>query len=152
MVGRNTLRNDNPQLNLRNLPGRQPIRLIADPKLKLPRNLRIFQDSASPTWILNESEEGLNAGIRLVKLPDADQLKEVLEILPKLGVNSMLVEGGSHLLKQFLDANLWDEAMVFTSPASMQHGIPAPVMNSFPIKNTGSCGGDQISVYSPVSG
>jgi diaminohydroxyphosphoribosylaminopyrimidine deaminase/5-amino-6-(5-phosphoribosylamino)uracil reductase len=152
MVGRNTLRNDNPLLNLRNLPGRQPIRIVSDPKLELTGNLQVFQDKGSPTWILNDSEDGLKGGIRLVKLQHADNLNEVLPRLREQGINSLLVEGGSNLLMQFLDEGLWDEAIIFTSPARMQNGIPAPDMRRFTISTSGRSGGDRIDVYSPVSG
>jgi diaminohydroxyphosphoribosylaminopyrimidine deaminase/5-amino-6-(5-phosphoribosylamino)uracil reductase len=39
-----------------------------------------------------------------------------------------MVEGGAQTLQLFMDANLWDEARVFTSPRSFGEGIKAPLI------------------------
>jgi len=127
LAGRNTLRKDNPLLNLRDWPGRQPVRIVSDPNLKLSRNLQIFQDSSAATWILNDSKESEEGHVRYFCLPGSDQPEVMLGFLWKTGIHSILVEGGSQLLTDFLSKGLWDETILFISPNRIESGIEAPM-------------------------
>ena len=41
-------------------------------------------------------------------------------------INSLMVEGGSRLLTEFIKAGLWDEIRVEQSPILLKEGIAAP--------------------------
>ncbi|HRS53852.1 MAG TPA: bifunctional diaminohydroxyphosphoribosylaminopyrimidine deaminase/5-amino-6-(5-phosphoribosylamino)uracil reductase RibD, partial [Bacteroidales bacterium] len=55
MVGTNTAINDNPKLTVREVPGKNPLRIVIDRVLKLPHNLNLF-DSSTPTLVLTEQK------------------------------------------------------------------------------------------------
>ena len=149
MTGRNTLRMDNPLLNLRDWPGRQPVRVISDPQLKLNRELRIFHDRSAPVWILNEKVNAEEGHIRYICLKDSDNLSAMLSFLWKEGIHSMLVEGGNYLTSRFMEAGLWDEAVLFQSPHKLGSGIPAPPLPPGKLlKKQSFCGIDLVSRYS----
>ncbi|WP_421827017.1 bifunctional diaminohydroxyphosphoribosylaminopyrimidine deaminase/5-amino-6-(5-phosphoribosylamino)uracil reductase RibD [Larkinella sp.] len=50
MVGTNTARHDNPQLNVRLWSGRNPVRIVIDKQLQLPTSLHLF-DGSQPTLV-----------------------------------------------------------------------------------------------------
>ena len=51
-----------------------------------------------------------------------------LEDLYRRGVTSVMVEGGTRVLQQMIDAGLWDEARIETSPRRVGQGVAAPVI------------------------
>ncbi len=130
IVGSNTLKIDNPQLNNRLYFGKSPVKLL------LKRNGQIPSDTAAlltagKTIIISEP----NATI--VKIPNVKQwfipfdealLTNILHNLKKEGLNSLLVEGGTTLINSFIQQNLWDEARIFTSKKTINHpkSIAAP--------------------------
>jgi len=152
MAGRNTLRTDNPSLNVRNWIGRQPIRIICDPNLSLSQELKIFTDENSPTWVFNNIKESEFEHLRFIQVQDSDSLELVLEFLWKAGIHSIFVEGGTQLLNQFIQKDLWDEALVFSGPIHFQSGLKAPQTENFNLNKQGFCGPDLVQVFTPVSG
>jgi hypothetical protein len=44
-------------------------------------------------------------------------------------IQSVIIEGGAHTLKAFIDAGLWDEARIFTGASVLSDGIKAPVVS-----------------------
>jgi diaminohydroxyphosphoribosylaminopyrimidine deaminase/5-amino-6-(5-phosphoribosylamino)uracil reductase len=66
--------------------------------------------------------------------------------LQRRNIQSMLIEGGSQVLQQFLTAGLWDEARVFTSPTTFGRGIAAPTFTQDPAESF-SVGEDQLDLY-----
>src|SRR5690606_26342998 len=113
--------------NTREWPGQNPLRLIIDKDLKLPRTLHIY-DKTQPTIIYNfQKTETLHENLELVRLESGDPfLPQLLTDLYKRQIQSVLVEGGTFLLNEFLTHNLWDEARVFRSSNALKAGIPAP--------------------------
>ena len=56
--------------------------------------------------------------------------QQICEVLYKEELQSLIVEGGTKTLQSFIDANLWDEARVFTGNNYFIDGVKAPVLNS----------------------
>ena len=57
-------------------------------------------------------------------------LPEVLDELYQRNIQTVLVEGGSHLLNTFIQYNLWNEARIFIAPECWGKGIVAPVLTN----------------------
>ena len=126
MVGTNTALNDNPQLNVREWKGKNPVRVVIDLHDRLPQTLYLF-DKSTPTIIfsLSKQEEGNN--LTFVKIKDSKNLLvEVLNELYKRNIQSIIIEGGATLLQSFIDQNLWDEARVFVGNKTFGNGLKAP--------------------------
>jgi diaminohydroxyphosphoribosylaminopyrimidine deaminase / 5-amino-6-(5-phosphoribosylamino)uracil reductase len=47
-------------------------------------------------------------------------------------IQSLIVEGGTKVLSQFIEKSLWDEARVFTGKVKFGSGISAPILNQNP--------------------
>jgi diaminohydroxyphosphoribosylaminopyrimidine deaminase / 5-amino-6-(5-phosphoribosylamino)uracil reductase len=127
MVGTNTVRYDNPQLNIRYWTGKNPIRVLIDRELSLSAESKIF-DNLQPTICYNSIKNEENGATVFVKKTD---LKEIVEDLFSRKIQSIIIEGGTKLIESFLDINLWDEAIVLRSQTSLNEGILSPKISSF---------------------
>ena len=129
LCGTNTIAVDNPQLTNRLwIKGKQPLRVVPDKSLRLPSGLHVF-DSSAPTLVFTEKQKTDSDNIRYVQIPfDGRFLPAMLEELSRMGVLSIMVEGGAKLLNAFISESLWDEARIFTSEAVWGMGVEAPVV------------------------
>ncbi|MDX5320243.1 MAG: bifunctional diaminohydroxyphosphoribosylaminopyrimidine deaminase/5-amino-6-(5-phosphoribosylamino)uracil reductase RibD [Bacteroidota bacterium] len=125
LIGPETAINDDPSLNNRFADNANPIRVLLDRKLRVPKNLKLFQDG-NPLWVMNTQQEKEEGMIRYLKLPEEDFLTAVLRRLYEEQVVSMLVEGGAGIHQEFLKANLWDELRIGVAPIQLGEGVNAP--------------------------
>ena len=177
MVGKRTSLIDNPNLNLRGqfayLP--PPVKIILDRTLSLPKtsnfaknvkhhNLIIVHDKnlstkASKKW----NETGVKTlGISIDKKKRID-LKELSNELVRLGLTSVLVEGGGDLATSLLDHSLVDLLILFTSGVLIEKDgingfnsiIPSnKVLSSYPrfsLEKTFKVGNDVAHLWRPLN-
>ena len=97
MVGAETVRKDNPSLLARIRPNKDLLRVIISKSGKLPKNAQVFTDGKNPTLVF-------------------DDAKKALEELGKMGVMSVLCEGGLKLATSLADAGLVDEWLTVMAP------------------------------------
>lgn len=125
LVGKNTVLQDNPILNVRHVTGKNPIRVVLDSNGQILKNSQILKTSKKiPTIIvvskkipksnlkkLNEFPvEIMFAGINHVNL------KLLLKKLYDKKIKTVLVEGGGTINWEFIQQNLFDELIVTVSP------------------------------------
>ena len=126
MVGLNTVIQDDPKLNIRleHYTGKQPIRIILDPKGDIPMNRHVIQDELE-TWIItslmseDKQKKIEHFGNRVIYVDlkgEAIELKEVLNKVHKLGIQNMMVEGGKTLHESFIRDQLFDEVQAYIAP------------------------------------
>lgn len=133
LVGTNTVLSDNPKLNVRNWFGENPIRIVIDKELKIPKNLFVYDESEKTIFITTfinsnqkSSEKLIFEGINF----NENVAKQICAILHKHHIESVIIEGGTKTLQTFIDENLWDEAYVFTSQKSFKNGLKAPILKA----------------------
>jgi diaminohydroxyphosphoribosylaminopyrimidine deaminase/5-amino-6-(5-phosphoribosylamino)uracil reductase len=125
LVGMHTTKYDNPLLNVRHWTGRNPVRIVIDRFLKLSPPLHVFDGSQKTIcYNLVRDEEQQNLVFR--KLEAENFLNHLVHDLYHQKIQSVIVEGGAQVLQAFIDADLWDEAKVFTSAIKFEKGIKAP--------------------------
>lgn len=131
MVGTRTALLDNPQLTTRLWPGPSPVRLVIDMNLRLPSSLKIF-DGSVKTIVFNAIREDEKSNLTFIKLDKEKQLvPQLMDVLYKMSIQSVLVEGGATLLQTFIETGVWDEARVMKHSALRIHsGLPAPVLKN----------------------
>jgi diaminohydroxyphosphoribosylaminopyrimidine deaminase/5-amino-6-(5-phosphoribosylamino)uracil reductase len=140
MVGVNTVLADNPRLTVRDVPGRNPIRVIVDSKLRLPLGSQIVQTAQqTPTCVVTTAgapraqQEALEAaGVRVVRVPATAEgrcdMTAALQELASREVVSLLCEGGAELAGTVLAAGLTRELHVFVAPVLLgPRGRPGAV-------------------------
>jgi diaminohydroxyphosphoribosylaminopyrimidine deaminase/5-amino-6-(5-phosphoribosylamino)uracil reductase len=55
-------------------------------------------------------------------------IKKILKELHKQNIQSFKIEGGSITLQSFIDANIWDEARIFTANKLLSQGLKTPII------------------------
>jgi diaminohydroxyphosphoribosylaminopyrimidine deaminase/5-amino-6-(5-phosphoribosylamino)uracil reductase len=128
LVGGRTAQFDNPQLNVRDWTGRNPVRVVIDRFLKLGKGLHLF-DKSQKTICYNLLKHEEHENLLLVRLDEAEFIGQLVMDLHKQKVQSIIIEGGAVTLKHFIEAGLWDEARIFVSPKTFGKGIQAPVLS-----------------------
>ena len=127
LVGRRTIENDDPKLDVRLVNGKSPFRLIIDPNLTLDLNSWSHKN-LKRTLIFNSIKNELNGNIEWIKLENFN-LKAILYACYEREIQSILVEGGAYTLNEFIKSDLWDEARVLTGQNLFGQGLKAPTMN-----------------------
>lgn len=127
MVGTNTVINDDPELTVRIVDGKNPIRIVLDKDLKLSSDLAVFNDKAR-TIVFTEQQRANHGTVSYFKINFNDNLQEsVLNHLYREGISSIIIEGGAKLLNSVITQNSWDEMRVFINPElNFKNGISAP--------------------------
>ncbi|OYU95130.1 MAG: riboflavin biosynthesis protein RibD [Bacteroidetes bacterium B1(2017)] len=129
MVATNTALTDNPALNARAWEGRAPARILLDQHLRLPKTLKLF-DNSQVTFVINGIQEKLDGQTVYVKVDFAGNwFEEMLNRLYEYKIQSIVIEGGATFLNFLIDENLWDEAIVFYAPKNISDGIKAPAIS-----------------------
>ena len=128
MVGVNTVLADNPRLTVRDVPGRSPVRVIVDSKLRIPTSSQVVQTATQiPTCVVTTLaapkplEEALQAlGVRVIRVPPTAEGRcepsVMLHELAAREVVNVMCEGGSELGGSLLASGLADELHVFVAP------------------------------------
>jgi len=126
MVGTVTAEKDNPSLTVRHWHGKNPVRLLIDKNLRLPRNLNLF-DKSQKTIVFNANSSKSEGNLHFIKIDfDGNVLRQILDFLYHEKQLSVVVEGGKLLLESFISAGLWDEAHLFIGDKMFSGGIKAP--------------------------
>jgi diaminohydroxyphosphoribosylaminopyrimidine deaminase/5-amino-6-(5-phosphoribosylamino)uracil reductase len=134
MVGTNTAIHDNPQLNVRMVEGKDPLRIFIDRKLRVPSNYHFF-DNSQPTVCYTTEESENRQEIDYVNLDFSKPITaQVLDDLYIKNIQSVIIEGGNQLLTEFIDLGFWDEARIFKSPLAFGTGIKGPSISGTAMK------------------
>jgi len=111
LVGAGTVLIDDPQLTVRDADGantpRQPLRVVADRRGRVPRTARVFDDVA-PTLVSSAADP-------------ATLLAEIYE----QDVRHVLLEGGATLAGSFIRDGLVDRVVAYVAPALLGAGPSA---------------------------
>jgi diaminohydroxyphosphoribosylaminopyrimidine deaminase/5-amino-6-(5-phosphoribosylamino)uracil reductase len=142
LIGVNTAIADDPELTSR-LPGletRSPLRVVLDPNLRLPLASKLVSSARTVPVILagrsdaDEKERAALAdkGVRFLAVEMHDgriALPELLEDLAAQGMSTLMVEGGAHTARHFLEEDLVDRILLHKGNAEVgADGIASPVV------------------------
>ncbi|NLI64477.1 MAG: bifunctional diaminohydroxyphosphoribosylaminopyrimidine deaminase/5-amino-6-(5-phosphoribosylamino)uracil reductase RibD [Bacteroidales bacterium] len=127
MVGTQTALLDNPILNVRNWSGTNPVRVLIDQTLRLPRPLLHLFDKQIQTYVFTAREKKSADNLTFITIDfEKNMLNQIVNEIYKRNLSTLLVEGGSSLHQSFIEANLWDEIHIERSQDTLIRGIPAP--------------------------
>lgn len=118
LIGANSIRKDNPSLNCRieGLEDLSPIKIILSNSLDLDLNNKIFNENNIKTYIATNNKNKdkhkkfIKNNINIILFKN---LKDLLSKLCKIGINNLLIEGGSNTSTNFLKEGLIDEIVHF---------------------------------------
>jgi len=125
LVGIGTVLADDPRLNVRLVPGKNPQPVVADSKLRFPLNAQLLQKIPAPwivtTQIESPRREQLAAkGAEVLGVSASPNgrvnLKALLNQLVEMGINTLMVEGGAGIITSFLAERLVDRLILTIAP------------------------------------
>ena len=126
LVGIGTVLADDPQLNVRLVPGSDPQPVILDTKLRFPLKA-LAMNSGKPPWIITVKKPNATRreilkshGAQVICL-NKDRsgridLHCVLDFLAQMKMNSVMIEGGARVITSFLEEKLVDYFVITITP------------------------------------
>lgn len=145
MVGINTLLKDNPRLNARIEGGNDPYRIVVDPNLKTPEDYNFIQNNKDNRSIIVTSKDNIhnkkykilekNYRIKFIFLDKKEFLiSDILKEIGRLGIDSVLLEGGSSMISMAFKEKVLDQGEIFISPKITGDSDAIPFISGFSIE------------------
>jgi riboflavin-specific deaminase-like protein len=129
MIGAATAIGDDPQLTVREVPGRNPRRLVLSGSgsvLRCGRPLRLFEGHGADVLVAAGCGAATPPGARRIEVAaNGRELAPtaVLQALWQQGVRSLYLEGGARTLSSFLQAGCLDLLQVHIAPIVLGSGV-----------------------------
>lgn len=129
MVGIGTVEADDPSLTTRLAAGKgsDPVRVIIDPLLRLPLSAKVLRRGSGAGVVVMTSrfapperaERLRAAGAELLVIEGEGKridMRQLVEILGKKGMTSVMIEGGSEVAASAFEAGIVDKVVYFIAP------------------------------------
>jgi len=135
LVGIGTVFADDPELTVRRVGGRNPVRVVLDSRLKISLDARVLREQEKTKTLVAVTPEHDAAkrrelearGVETIVIPgDINGHVALPELLAELGrrtISSVLVEGGAKIITAFLKAEQVDRFVAITAPKVLGRGI-----------------------------
>ena len=139
LVGAGTVEKDNPKLTVRDVKGRNPLRIVIDGNFSTNPDSKIYSQVDAKT-ILFTSKNSVRKqkkkkrtlgqkGVEIIELAayrngNLSLMKVLLELASR-GIASVLVEGGAKIFSSFLQEKLADKLFIFIAPKIFGAGLNA---------------------------
>ena len=117
LIGAQTLRDDNPKLTTRNWNGNNCNAYVLSKNWSKRENKKFNGDGKFK--ILDKT---------IIDF-DNNVAKQICKLLHENKIQSLIVEGGTKTINNFLSSKIWDEIRIFTSDKKLGEGVKAPKLN-----------------------
>jgi diaminohydroxyphosphoribosylaminopyrimidine deaminase/5-amino-6-(5-phosphoribosylamino)uracil reductase len=125
LTGHGTVRDDDPQLNVRGVDTpRQPLKIVVDSRFETPLSARVLRDGKTLVAGAVKESARISAlertGADTVIIPNDRGKVELYKLMEELGrreLNEIHVEGGHKLNGSLLQAGVVDELLVYLAPS-----------------------------------
>ena len=156
MVGVNTIMLDNPSLTARIQNGVNPFRIIVDPHLKIDENCRVVKNNEDEKTVIITSQKNQfvenseninykdfetmmkqkrlsqNNKVKFIFLDkEKFSFKEMLEEIGKMGIDSVLLEGGESLISLAFKEEVIDAGEIFVANKILGDKNAKPFISGF---------------------
>ena len=125
LVGSNTIKRDDPLLTVRHTKGKNPLRIILDSKANIDQKSQIIKTCKKIPTIIAVSKKASKKNINKLKKYPLEiiitgnklvNIKNLLRILSKKKIKTLLVEGGGTVNWEFVKQGLVDEIIITITP------------------------------------
>lgn len=127
LVGVGTVLSDDPQLTVRLVTGKNPIRVVLDSTLRIPDTAKILNISEAPTVIItterspeHKRQELIAKGVAIVVVSEDDNgqidIGVMLTMLAQMNIMHLLLEGGAEVNNNFLRLGFVDRVRFYIAP------------------------------------
>lgn len=137
LVGIGTVLSDDPELTVRMVRGRNPVRIIVDSRLEIPLDARVLRDQhVAPTVIATTAVAddtkksklaamGVEVTVVSATAEGRVDLTALFGDLGRRGISSVFVEGGAGIITTLIREKLPHRMVVITAPRIIGKGIEA---------------------------
>ncbi|NIA22832.1 MAG: bifunctional diaminohydroxyphosphoribosylaminopyrimidine deaminase/5-amino-6-(5-phosphoribosylamino)uracil reductase RibD [Proteobacteria bacterium] len=134
LVGAQTVRHDNPHLNVRGYDKKRPFyKIIVSKNLDIPGDSNVFKTGGNTLIFCGKNANSekikhlktLDAKVFVNKKSENVSIKLLANTFYEMKIQSVLVEGGASVFSQFIDQNYVDRLALFYAPKIFGKGIPA---------------------------
>ena len=143
IIGAGTALVDDPQLTTRAVPGNNPVRIVIDPKARIPATLGVCCDAQARTILLHQSSTDMTGkdmvfGPMLQRTGDTPQPQVERQVIPntrdlmspriivkhlgKLGMQRVFVEGGGVTVSKFFEDSALHRLHIAVAPLLVGQG------------------------------
>ncbi|WP_245704014.1 RibD family protein [Modicisalibacter muralis] len=160
LVGAGTVDADDPRLSVRLVDGHNPLRVVLDPRGRLPAERHVFQSGEAPTLHLVGAGAPtigpVGGHVERVVLPLGEgaivEPRAVLDMLAARGLGRVLIEGGGLTVSRFLEAGVLHRLHLLVAPLLIGSGRPGLSLTPIdtldralrPVSRTFTCGDDTL--------
>ena len=154
MVGINTVLVDDPSLTARIENGVDPFRIIVDPHLKIDENFKVVKNNGDEKTVIITSQKNqfieniekskdTEIQVKQKRLCDENKIKPIfiegekfsfekmLEEIGKIGIDSVLLEGGESLISLAFKENVIDGGEIFIANKILGDSSAKPFISGF---------------------
>ena len=128
VVGAATVVADDPRLNVRRVEGKNPARVVIDPRGRIAGGGRWLAADGAPRILVSAQDKapaGCDALIRLERRGPGFAPADIVEALFARGMKRVLIEGGAATLARFIEHKQLDRLHVVVSPLIIGSGKSA---------------------------
>lgn len=134
MVGVNTVLRDNPELTPRLFKGKDPMKIVVDSSLKIPKNCNLMKNpakliiAATNKAPKNEIKRLQQKGVNVIITKSKKGLVDLQDLMKQLGkheIASIMIEGGSELNSSAIKEGIVDKLLIFAAPKIIGNGLGA---------------------------
>lgn len=126
VVGIGTALADDPLLTVRRVKGRDPVRVVIDPRGRLKADARCLAPDGTTCIVVHAEGTAIPSGVQSLALPMTDRTiapQDIVMGLFKLGMRRILIEGGATTVSAFVEAGVVDRLHVLVAPVILGSGI-----------------------------
>jgi diaminohydroxyphosphoribosylaminopyrimidine deaminase/5-amino-6-(5-phosphoribosylamino)uracil reductase len=142
LVGKNTALKDNPSLMSHSKNLKNPVRVVIDPKLEIPKHYGLFNGKVSTIIfydknILEIPKHFKENGVILVPIDIEASKKDFNLIINKLNsfsIKRVLIEGGGEIIASALFSNVVNDIYFFIAPKIIGGKMSIPIVGGQGVK------------------
>jgi len=125
LIGVGTAEADDPALTVRRVTGRNPARVVLDPRGRMSPLARCLVDDTADRFVIGPRRNGLPRGVECIDLGWNDSPlcpRAIAQLLFANGLKRILVEGGAWTVSRFLEARALDRLHMLVAPVILGSG------------------------------
>lgn len=145
LVGAGTVATDDPRLTVRHVTGEHPVRVVLDPRGRMPEYRFVFEDDSAATlhlvahehvarWQACHAQNKYDVDVLGIDVDEEGvDPAAVIDLLRRQGLSRVLVEGGGMTVSRFLQRGCLDRLHTTVTPMIIGSGrasLTLPVIES----------------------
>ena len=112
-------------------------------------NSRLWDNNNPEKFILTNNKNFKDSNYNKINDEDLFTVNEISDYLYNKNIQSIIVEGGSKTIENFINKGVWDEARIIQNSKKLNDGIKSPKINGR-LKNEFQLMDDNIKIICPI--